>query len=318
MEDIKFSCQHYPDMFTTLNEGRFIKPTKEGKILWYMRNCTPDLEESLVAAIIQDALDVWGKEMFPITFERSLKEKDAEIRITFSSNSQLDNTSFPDPFRPPFPFNEGVLAYAFPPADHSLSSDMWFNEDINWGEIHCDEKKLTDLKTVIIHEVGHALNIGHSEDREAIMYPTYSGEMRVLGKDDLLAIEHIYGGIIAKLKEDLGIVDEASSNPETAAFKKMLKAELVQEIVSRDKVIAQLKFENSNFKDILKAIDEFFGDLIRQKDNILALLNILLAGKLKILLNLGDIKNLSLAIWKELKEKSTASLPNKLRKYLNA
>jgi len=63
------------------------------------------------------------------------------------------------------------LAYAFAPGYHAHASDMFFNDDWQWDEMHKPSK--ISLFKVAVHEMGHAFNLGHSGNRHDIMFPTY-------------------------------------------------------------------------------------------------------------------------------------------------
>jgi len=53
------------------------------------------------------------------------------------------------------------------------------------------------LLQVAIHEFGHAIGLGHSEKREAIMWQYYSGfhPIRELPEDDLVGVHTLYGSL---------------------------------------------------------------------------------------------------------------------------
>ena len=69
---------------------------------------------------------------------------------------------------------------------HIETSQPWVdNPNANFGQL--------DLFSVVLHEVGHALGLGHSLDSSAVMYFSYSGARRSLSPDDVAGIRAIYG-----------------------------------------------------------------------------------------------------------------------------
>lgn len=46
---------------------------------------------------------------------------------------------------------------------------------------------------VLVHEIGHALGLGHSSNENAIMYPRYHKENIPLDKDDVMGMKSLYG-----------------------------------------------------------------------------------------------------------------------------
>ncbi|MDX2035277.1 MAG: matrixin family metalloprotease [Isosphaeraceae bacterium] len=78
-------------------------------------------------------------------------------------------------FLPP-PFNGG-----------SAAGDVVFNTAQNW-QINNDY----DLQTVAIHEIGHALGMGHSAISNAVMYAAYNSIKQSLNSDDIAGIQSIY------------------------------------------------------------------------------------------------------------------------------
>lgn len=92
----------------------------------------------------------------------------------------------------PYPFDgpSRVLAHTFypsPPNSEPVAGDMHFDAEEPWGV-----GTGIDLYSVALHELGHALGLGHSDKPGSVMYPYYRkhGE---LTEDDIQGIRELYG-----------------------------------------------------------------------------------------------------------------------------
>jgi hypothetical protein len=96
----------------------------------------------------------------------------------------------------------GVLAHNYQPgtqaifgAGGSIAGDSHYDNTEFWVDDPFEDGigPEIDLPTVLLHEFGHALGLGHSTDPASVMYPFYSGARRSLHADDIAGIQFIYG-----------------------------------------------------------------------------------------------------------------------------
>jgi hypothetical protein len=101
-----------------------------------------------------------------------------------------------------YPFIFGVLAGSFMPGTELLfgpggtaGGDVHMNNAVLWVDDSTDLFSDPDIDffTVILHELGHALGLGHSTDSRAVMNANYMGARRTLSADDVNGIQAIYG-----------------------------------------------------------------------------------------------------------------------------
>jgi predicted Zn-dependent protease len=110
-----------------------------------------------------------------------------------------------------FGYNFGTstlaMAYAPPPvSNYSIAGDININTAQTWniGTTY-------DLFTVSMHELGHALGLGHSTSATSVMYATYNGVDSGLGTDDINGIRSIYGGARSNDSYDAAASNETFS-----------------------------------------------------------------------------------------------------------
>jgi hypothetical protein len=89
----------------------------------------------------------------------------------------------------PFDGLGGVLAHTFYPVPDNpepIAGDMHFDSDETW-RIGAD----VDVFSIALHEAGHALGLGHSDNPNAVMYPYYHMHT-ALQPEDISAIQKLY------------------------------------------------------------------------------------------------------------------------------
>jgi len=143
---------------------------------------TPLVPAATVESEILRALSAWSA-VTNVIFQPGTDPAGARtVLIKFASGDHGD----------PYPFDSAgqVLAHTFYPVPvnpESIAGDMHLNAAENWhagGDI--------DIFSVALHEAGHALGLGHTDNPGDVMYPYYRRGM-VLSANDIGAVQTLYG-----------------------------------------------------------------------------------------------------------------------------
>ena len=76
-----------------------------------------------------------------------------------------------------------------------------FNVDFNfhleeWGIYIFSERQGIDFRRTALHELGHALGLGHESRKPAMMVPIYTGNLYHLQQDDIAGVAALYGSAV--------------------------------------------------------------------------------------------------------------------------
>ncbi|MDI1435954.1 matrixin family metalloprotease [Polyangium sorediatum] len=132
-------------------------------------NYTSDFAQASVRSAIESALFSWTSIS---SFSFSEVSSGENISFGFYTGSHGCTGGA-------FDGSSGVLAHAYSPGS-GLGGDVHFDDAESWSSAF--------LETVALHEVGHALGLGHSTVSNATMYAYYTGTDTQLEDDDRAGI----------------------------------------------------------------------------------------------------------------------------------
>ncbi|MGO9260601.1 MAG: matrixin family metalloprotease [Bryobacteraceae bacterium] len=142
---------------------------------------TNQLDTATVESQIESAFRAWEQYANISLTPGAQADAVRTIFVEFVSGAHGDAYPFTDP---------SSLAHTFypdPPNSEPIAGDMHLNADETWNV-----GSSVDVFSVALHEAGHALGLGHSDQPGAVMYPYYH-RATGLTDYDIAGIQALYG-----------------------------------------------------------------------------------------------------------------------------
>ena len=99
----------------------------------------------------------------------------------------------------------GTLAHAYYPQDGRVhfDNDERYSENGGTTGWWWSEKEYQSLNYVALHEFGHTLGLGHSDNDDAVMWPYARTGNPSLHSDDISGIQSLYGEQMSDIRNIL-------------------------------------------------------------------------------------------------------------------
>ena len=168
--------------YVQVGRGWTRTPGRPVELRYTFESVTAKIDEGAARAEIERALREWEKHA-NLTFTADGEAGGPRtIAIRFAEGAHGDSYPFDGAGR--------GLAHTFypaPPNPEPIAGNMHFDGAEDW-RIGAG----VDLYSVALHEAGHALGLGHSDQPGAVMYPYYH-QANGLTSDDIAGIRELYG-----------------------------------------------------------------------------------------------------------------------------
>ncbi|HYH99651.1 matrixin family metalloprotease [Hyalangium sp.] len=128
--------------------------------------------------VAREASRVWQSQV-PLSLQWVDAFHTADIQISFTPDRHGDGASLQPP----------TVAHAFAPGTR-WSGNVHFRAATKWASTMT--QGVLDLQTYMIHELGHALGLGHSSESASIMRAQPRNGQRELSPRDIVAIKALY------------------------------------------------------------------------------------------------------------------------------
>lgn len=161
---------------------------------YYLQRLTQKLPAEQLSAEILRAFHEWAKYVELSFLPVAGINYSRTINVLFASGSHGDMYPFDGPGR--------VLAHTFypsPPNPEPIAGDLHLEDDELWTLDPNQSLPAVDVFSVVLHELGHALGLGHSDIPGSVMYPYYRTATG-LTAEDIRAIRELYAARTASEK----------------------------------------------------------------------------------------------------------------------
>ncbi|MDR1257804.1 MAG: matrixin family metalloprotease [Tannerellaceae bacterium] len=140
----------------------------------------PGLSNSIRESIIQAAFQKWADVSY-FTFTKTTNSSIADITLRFAFVDGNSYGTIPGNHLAYVPVSTGITTMSY--------IELIYDKDENWAN---GGSSGINMNSVTLHEIGHALGLGHSDVLDAVMYSKYNSNKINLTQDDIDGIQALY------------------------------------------------------------------------------------------------------------------------------
>ncbi|MFH1465124.1 MAG: matrixin family metalloprotease [Pseudomonadota bacterium] len=162
-----------------------ILPIPLAEISYYLEEVPQELNDEVFAAEVKEALNQWewatdGRRIFYQVASSS--GADLVIGFRAAKHEEGCDKGFS---------SMSTIAHVFTYDNGCMAGIMHLNRDLTWTMNGSSRSGTIDVRTAVMHELGHVLGLAHVNEPGHIMYPYYQGVFRGLSELDSSDIQEV-------------------------------------------------------------------------------------------------------------------------------
>ena len=159
-----------------LGRGRKVRKWEKRQLRWFIADWLPSLLRVHQALAYQAAFDQWAR-VCGLTFEQTTEREEADILFL---TRPIDGIN-------------GTLAEAQLPYGNDEQLRVWLDVADNFSVQQPSPPDKIDLVTIVTHEAGHLMGLGHTNEPNNLMGKFYDPAIRSPQGDDIYEAQRRYG-----------------------------------------------------------------------------------------------------------------------------